>query len=71
MMDNLIVIGAVALALALLLSANTPSSEPPRLIVVQTMQEAPSIPGTGCLGLILGIILFAVMVAMIGQVVGG
>ncbi|NTU78606.1 MAG: hypothetical protein HGA45_04250 [Chloroflexales bacterium] len=67
-METLIVIGAVAIVLAMLLSATAPAPQPPRIIYVQTAVEPQPAQGQGCLGLIFGIILFAALVALIAQV---
>lgn len=69
-MDTLILIGAAALVLAMLLNAGAPAPQPPRIIFVQTVNDPAPVPGSGCLGMIFAVIIFAALVALLGQFAG-
>ncbi|HMQ32997.1 MAG TPA: hypothetical protein PKD53_19865 [Chloroflexaceae bacterium] len=61
-MDMLIVVGALALFLAMLLSS-TPAPQPPTVVIMQS-PPATAQPG-GCLGLIFAVVIFATLVAVV------
>lgn len=64
-MDTLILIGALALLLAMF-STGAPAPQPPTVVIMQSPPTAPQ--SGGCLGLILAIVLFAMLAALVAQV---
>lgn len=64
-MDTLILIGALALVLAML-STGAPAPQPPTVVIMQSPPV--NAQSGGCLGLILAIVLFAAMAALVAQV---
>jgi hypothetical protein len=66
-METLIVIGAVALFLAMLLNATAPAPQPPRIIYLQPMSEPDLAAGQGCLGMIFAVVIFAMLLILLAQ----